>query len=123
MTETLTRLTTAQIAHRAADIIIEKKGERLAVLDVTGCSDLADYMIVATGTNKRQVQAIAEEIDRQMKKAGVVRRGVTGLEFGRWVLIDLGDVVVHVMSDEARRFYDLEALWADALVVRRGVEV
>lgn len=111
-----------QLAHLAADIVLEKKGNDLVVIDITSCSDLADYMVIASGTNPRQVQAIAQEISMRLKKVGIYKRSGSGEELGRWVLLDLGDVVVHVMLEEARRYYDLEALWADGTVVRRGVE-
>ncbi|MAG58182.1 MAG: ribosome silencing factor [Planctomycetes bacterium] len=121
MTEIQHKLTTAQIAHKAADLILDKKGQDLVVLDISAMtsSSLADYLVIATGANKRQVQAIAEELDKQMKHAGVRRLSVTGRDYGWWVLVDLGDVLVHVMQEDARRFYDLESLWADAPIVRR----
>ncbi|MAB91584.1 MAG: ribosome silencing factor [Planctomycetes bacterium] len=120
VTETKNILTPAQVAHKAADIILDKKGEDLVVLDISGtATNLADYMVIGTGTNRRQVQAMAEAINLDMKAAGVRRLSVTGKEFGWWVLLDLGDVVVHVMQDDARRYYDIETLWADAPVVRR----
>ena len=79
-------------------------------------------MILASGTNKRQVQAMAEEISKDMKAVGRPALGISGREHGWWVLMDYGDVLVHLMQDDARRYYDLEALWADADIVRRGVE-
>ncbi len=120
MTETSNKLSIAQIAHRAGDIILDKKGGDLVVLDISAMpTSLADYLIIATGTSQRQVRAIAEALEFDMKTAGVGRRSSTGKEFGWWVLIDFGDVLVHVMQEDARRYYDLEALWADAPVVRR----
>jgi ribosome-associated protein len=118
----LVRPSPAQVAHRAADIILEKKGSDLVVLDIQGCSDLADYMVIATGTNKRQIQAMAQEIATSLKREGIFKRSSSGEDLGRWVLLDLGDVLVHLMQEEARRYYDLEALWADGIVVRRGIE-
>lgn len=120
MTVTKDKLTPAQIAHKAADIILDKKGKDLVVLDISGTSsNLADYMVIGTGTNRRQVQAMAAAINIDMKAAGVRRLSVTGKDFGWWVLLDLGDVVVHVMQDDARRYYGIETLWGDAPVVRR----
>jgi ribosome-associated protein len=120
MTEKTEKLTPAQIAHKAADIILDKKGKDLVVLDISGTSsNLADYMVIGTGTNRRQVQAMAEAINIDMKAVGVRRLSITGKDFGWWVLLDLGDVVVHVMQDDARRYYDIETLWGDAPVVRR----
>ena len=120
MTVTKDKLTPAQIAHKAADIILDKKGKDLVVMDISGTSsNLADYMVIGTGTNRRQVQAMAAAINIDMKAAGVRRLSVTGKDFGWWVLLDLGDVVVHVMQDDARRYYGIETLWGDAPVVRR----
>jgi ribosome-associated protein len=83
---------------------------------------LADYLVVATARGKRQVQALAEEVMAQAKAAGANRLSETGRTYGWWVLIDFGDVVVHLMQPEARRFYDIDALYSDATVVRRSVD-
>jgi len=115
-------LSTAQVAHKIADIILEKKGLELRVLDISECSDIGDFMVIATGANKRQVQAMAEDIAKELKSVGRIPIGVNGKEVGWWILMDFGDVIVHLMQEDARRYYDLEALWADAPVVRRGVE-
>ena len=122
MPESTPKLSPAQIAHMIGDIIVDKKGSELLVLDLRECSDIADYMILASGTNKRQVQAMAQEIAKDMKQAGRSVLGISGKEHGGWVLLDYGDVLVHLMQEDARRYYHLEALWADAQVVRRGVE-
>lgn len=113
--------TPVQAAHLVADVILEKKGEDLVVLDTSRTlGHLADFIVVATARNPRQVQAIAEEIMVRLKAAGVRRLSETGRGYGYWVLLDFGDVVVHVMQPEARRFYDLDALYADAPAVRRS---
>ena len=120
MAETDEKLTPVQIAHKAADLILEKKGEELLVVDITECSDIADYLVIACGSNKRQVQAMCAEIRQELKKAGHLPLSITGEAFGWWILIDYGDVIIHLMQEEARRFYDLDALWADGRVVRRA---
>lgn len=115
-------ITPTAIANLAADIVLEKKGDELLVLDVSRCTDLADYMVIATGTNKRQVQAMSEEIRKRVKARGLVPLNTSGADNGWWVLIDCGSVLVHLMQPEARRFYNLESLWADGLIVRRGID-
>jgi len=92
----------------------DKKAEDVLVLDVRGLTSYADYFVVMTADSERQASAIADHLDEQMKKQGTSRVGSEGYESGRWILIDYGDVVAHVMSREARGFYDLEGLWADA---------
>ncbi|HMC41493.1 MAG TPA: ribosome silencing factor [Acidimicrobiales bacterium] len=102
----------ATVAARAA---ASKKAEGTVILEVGGLLAITDAFVITSGTNARQVRTIAEEIEAQTKQAG--RRGplrVEGLDDARWVLLDYGDVVVHVFLDEARRYYDLERLWSDA---------
>ncbi|HEV2913538.1 MAG TPA: ribosome silencing factor [Pyrinomonadaceae bacterium] len=99
-------------ALRAAS---DKKGIELIVLDLRAIASFTDYFLIASGTNVRQVQAIADEIVEQLKKQGTRAARVEGYNTGEWVLVDYGDFVVHVFEDKARRFYDLERLWRDAV--------
>ncbi len=119
VTEPTGNLTATALAHLAADIILDKKGEDLAVIDVSEVTDIADYVVLATGMNVRQTRATAIEIDRVMKQKGRRKLGMHGADQGRWVLVDYGDVVVHLLLDDARRFYDLDGLWGDGRVVRK----
>ena len=115
--------TPPKAAHLIADFILEKKGEDLVVLDISSTAGhLADYVIIATARGQRQVQAMSEELMKHAKGAGIRRLSESGRSHGWWVLLDFGDVLVHIMQPEARRFYDLDALWADATTVRRGVD-
>ncbi len=86
------------------------------VVEVGDLLAITDYFVITSGTNDRQVRAIAEEIERRVKTAGdgLSPRAIEGLDDARWVLMDYGEFVVHVFVEEARRFYDLERLWADA---------
>ncbi|HEX9402439.1 MAG TPA: ribosome silencing factor [Anaeromyxobacter sp.] len=104
------RPTAVAIAKAALD----KKGEDVTVLDVRGLTSYADYFVVVTADSDRQASAIAEHVEQTMKEQGVSKVGVEGYESGRWILVDYGDVVAHVMNKESRGFYDLEGLWADA---------
>lgn len=92
----------------------EKKALEVTVLDLRGIASFTDYFLIASGTNLRQVQAIADEIVDQLKKQGTRAARVEGYRKGEWVLVDYGDFIVHVFEDKARRFYDLERLWRDA---------
>jgi ribosome-associated protein len=98
----------------AAAAALDKKAEDLAVFDVDALSGYADYFLLASGRSTRQTAAIAERIERVLKKAGIKPLGVDGLKEGRWALLDFGDVVVHVFHSPVREFYDLDSLWADA---------
>jgi ribosome-associated protein len=106
---------TAKLCARIAD---DKKAEHVVVLRMRELILLTDYFVIASGTNPRQVQAIADEIIRSMKDLNVSCLGMEGLVEGRWVLLDYGEVVVHVFDRATRDFYDLDHLWADAPRVR-----
>jgi len=93
---------------------LDKKAEDVTVLDVRGLTSYADYFVVMTADSDRQAGAIADHVEQTMKAQGVAKVGVEGYEGGRWILVDYGDVVAHVMNRESRGFYDLEGLWADA---------
>ncbi len=98
-------------AARAAD---SKKALDLRILDLRGITSFADYFVVCTGGNQRQIQAIADEVLARMKDQGRPALGMEGYDKAEWVLIDYGDLLVHVFSEAARKFYDLERLWRNA---------
>ncbi|WP_139490414.1 ribosome silencing factor [Brevibacillus dissolubilis] len=106
--------TTEDLAKLVVKAAEDKKAEKLLVMDITNLSTIADYFIICHGNNERQVQAIVREIRDQAHKAGYDIRGIEGENEGRWVLVDLRDVVVHVFHKEEREFYNIERLWNDA---------
>jgi ribosome-associated protein len=112
-------MTPDQAAELAIEVILDRKGFDVLQLDISRCSDLADSMVICSARSARQAQAIASHLGERLKQAGKKRLSVAGLDVGSWVVLDYGDFFIHVMLDEARRFYDLEALWADAVVVKR----
>ena len=100
----------------------DKKGLDLVVLDLRAIASFTDYFLITSGTNPRQVQAIADEIVEQLKKQGTRAARVEGYATAEWVLVDYGDFVVHVFEEKSRRFYDLERLWRDATRVELPAE-
>ena len=101
-----------QLAIRCA---LEKKAVNLIALDLREIASFTEYFVIASGTNPRQVQAIADEINEQLKKQLRTRAvRIEGYTTGEWVLLDYGDFVVHIFDRDARGFYDLERLWLDA---------
>jgi ribosome-associated protein len=95
--------------------ISDKKGERIVGLDLRDIASFTEYFIIASGTNQRQVQAIADEINEQLKKQiGTRPVRIEGYNSAEWVLLDYGDFIVHIFNGEARDFYDLARLWRDA---------
>lgn len=103
-----------QVAARAADA---KQGDDLVALDVSGPLPLTDIFLLVTGRNERNVQAIAGEVEDRMIEAGAKPLRREGRAEGRWILLDFGDVVVHVFHEEERLFYSLERLWKDCPVI------
>ncbi|WP_415904521.1 ribosome silencing factor [Neptuniibacter sp. QD48_55] len=97
-----------ELVHTALE---DMKAKEVVDLDVRGRSSVTDYMVIASGTSKRHVGSIGEEVVVKLKDAGVMPLGSEGQGVSDWILVDLGDVVVHVMMPDARDFYDLERLW------------
>ena len=93
---------------------LEKKATDIVLLRTKGIVSYADYFLICGGRSDRQVQAIAQSIETELKKKGHRALGIEGLSQGRWVLLDYGDVIVHIFQESVRRFYDLEGLWIDA---------
>ena len=101
-----------QLREFVIDKVDDLKGRDIQVLDVHGKTDVADYMIICSGNSKTHVKSIAEYVATQAKHAGIPPLGVEGGEQSEWVLVDLGDVVLHVMQEPMRDFYQLEKLWS-----------
>ncbi|MBR1814076.1 MAG: ribosome silencing factor [Lachnospiraceae bacterium] len=97
----------------AYDALQEKKGEKISVLDISDVSVIADYFLISHGENINQVQAMADAVQESLEKHGYMCRQVEGYLSGNWILLDFGEIVVHIFSKEERRFYDLERIWRD----------
>lgn len=102
------------VATAVALAALDKKAVGLEILDVAGKVDYADFLVIMTGRSDRHAQALAQGIEEALRKKGVRVVAVEGLPHATWVLMDFGDVVVHVFQDEARELYDIEGLWLDA---------
>ncbi|WP_424991763.1 ribosome silencing factor [Paenibacillus turpanensis] len=104
-------------AYKAAE---DKKAGNIIVLNLTNISLIADYFIICHGNSDTQVQAIANEIRKTAHELNVNVKGIEGMDSARWVLVDLGDVVVHIFHREEREYYNIERLWSDAKVVEHA---
>lgn len=102
---------TPDILSIALEALDELKARNVTDLDVRELTSIADHMVIATGTSSRHVKALADNVIEQAKAAGVMPVGTEGQQNAEWILVDLGDVIVHVMQPATREFYDLERLW------------
>ncbi len=107
------------VAVRAAE---SKKATGIKVLDLTGVTSFADYFVICTGANQRQVQAIGDEVALQLKETGELPNSIEGYTQAEWVLVDYGDLLIHVFSTKARDYYGLERLWRNARTVEIPAE-
>ncbi|MCK5716084.1 MAG: ribosome silencing factor [Thiomargarita sp.] len=104
---------TQQILNLATNALEDKKAQNITILDVRKCSSITDFMIVATGRTARQVSALSQHVIAEMKSNGERPLGDEGIKQGEWALVDIGDVIVHIMQPETREFYQLEKLWGE----------
>ncbi len=106
-------MTSLELAKLAVKAIDSKLGKDIKVIRVDNVSVLADYFVIATGTSSTQVKAMAEEVEFKLKEAGVTVSHTEGHRGETWILLDYVDVIVHIFSEEARQYYDLDRMWAD----------
>ncbi|MEF9917244.1 MAG: ribosome silencing factor [Lachnospiraceae bacterium] len=104
----------ARIAYQALE---EKKGEDIRIIDISDVSILADYFIIANGTNESQVRALVDNVENELNKAGYHVKQREGYGSGSWVLLDFADIIVHVFDKENRLFYNLERIWHDGKTI------
>ncbi len=110
-------MTTLQQAKETAKILSDKKGLDIKVIEISDVSVIADYMVIATGNSSTHVKALADEVEEQLDDMGVSVSHIEGYRSNSWILLDYIDIIVHVFSNEAREYYDLERLWEDGTVV------
>ncbi|RNC72325.1 MAG: ribosome silencing factor [Desulfuromonadales bacterium] len=112
MTDTMT-LTSLERALQCARYALDKKALDVRVLEIGRISSIADYLVIASGRSDKQAQAIAESVKKGLKKYGKAL-DIEGLREGNWIVIDYGDVIVHIFQEELRRYYNLDGLWIEA---------
>lgn len=107
-------MTVEQMVKAAYDAIDDKLGQDIAIIKIGDVSSLCDYFVIATGSSSRQVKAIADSVEDKLTENGIEPRAKEGYETQSWILLDYGDIIVHVFDEENRGFYNLEKLWKDA---------
>lgn len=100
-------------ARLAVETLDNKKAEEIKLLDISEISVMADYFIIAHGNNKNQIQMLADEVDAKLSRAGLPLKQIEGYDSANWILLDFGDIIVHIFDKENRLFYDLERIWLD----------
>ncbi len=110
-------MTSLETAKMAVKVLDSKKALNIKVIKIQDISAIADYFVIATGTSSTHVKALADEVEAQLDEAGISVSHVEGYRSNSWILLDYVDVVVHVFSDEAREYYDLERLWQDGEII------
>ena len=103
---------TKELLKMVENVLDERKGQNITILDVVGKTTVTDFMVVVTSTSERHAKALSEYVLEKVKENGFTPLGVEGQQGSDWVLLDLGDVILHVMTAQAREFYQLEKLWS-----------
>lgn len=110
----------SEMAKLAIEALEDKKAEDIKVIDISEVSVLADYFIIAGGSNRSQIQAMCDNVDEKLGKSGVYSKQIEGYETANWVLMDFGDIIVHIFDKENRLLYDLERIWRDGKIIDKN---
>lgn len=107
-----------EMTKLAIQALEDKKADDIKVIDISDISTIADYFIIASGKNRSQIQAMCDNVDETLGRAGVSMKQTEGYKNANWVLMDYGDIIVHIFSKEDRLFYDLERIWRDGVLIK-----
>jgi ribosome-associated protein len=110
-------LSAKELTKMACNALSEKKAEDIRIIDISDISVMADYFIIANGSNQNQLQAMLDAVDEDLSKAGHQAKQIEGNRHSSWILLDYGDIIIHLFSKEDRLFYDLERIWRDGTEV------
>ncbi|MBO5092885.1 MAG: ribosome silencing factor [Lachnospiraceae bacterium] len=109
--------TAKELVKIAIDALEDKKAEDIHIIDISEISTLADYFIIANGTNRSQIQALADNVEEALAKAGLPLKQTEGYDAANWILMDYRDIIVHIFDKENRLFYDLDRIWRDGRLI------
>ena len=110
-------MTSREMAKLAIEGLEDKKAEDIKVIDISEVSVMADYFIIASGMNRNQVQALADNVEEKLHEVKVHPRQIEGYQSANWVLMDFNDIIVHIFNEEARLFFNLEKIWMDGKLI------
>lgn len=114
-------MTSKEMTKLAINALEDKKAEDIRIIDISEVSVLADYFIIASGSNRSQVQALSDNVEETLGRAGTSVKQVEGYDTANWILLDFGDIIVHVFDNENRLFYDLERIWRDGKLIEKDI--
>ncbi|MBW2598723.1 MAG: ribosome silencing factor [Deltaproteobacteria bacterium] len=106
-----------ELVLQCVNTALERKAEDLVILKLKDVSSFADYFVICSGNSDRQIQGLAAHIGQKLKKSGILPLGIEGERSGSWILMDYGDVIIHIFYKPVREFYDIEGLWSDAPIM------
>lgn len=109
-----------QLVENVVNAMEDKKANDIKILDISEVSVMADYFVIASGTNRNQVQSIAENVEESLNKNGIYARQIEGFQTANWILMDFNDIIVHVFNEEDRLFYNLEKIWLDGKEINKN---
>ena len=110
-------MTSKELAKLAIEALEDKKAEDIQVIDISEISTIADYFIIANGTNKSQIQTMTDNVAEVLGRAGCPEKHIEGYQSANWILMDFQDIIVHIFDKENRLFYDLERIWRDGVMI------
>ncbi|MBO5468277.1 MAG: ribosome silencing factor [Lachnospiraceae bacterium] len=110
-------MTSKEMAKVVIAALEDKKGKDIKVIDISNVSVVADYFIIASGTNRNQVQALSNNVEEKLQENKIHTRQIEGYQTASWILMDFNDVIVHIFNEEDRLFYNLEKIWLDGKVI------
>ena len=113
------KMESREMVRLACEAMEDKKAQDIKIIDIEKVSTLADYFIIASGSNRNQVQAMADSVSETLGRAGVEPKQMEGYQTANWILLDYRDVVIHIFDEENRLFYDLESFWRDGILLER----
>ena len=102
-----------EMTRLAISALEDKKAEDISIIDISEVSVLADYFLIASGSNRSQIQALTDNVEEKLGRAGYAKKPIEGYDTANWILMDYGDIIVHIFDRENRLFYDLERIWRD----------
>ncbi|HHV96494.1 MAG TPA: ribosome silencing factor [Clostridiaceae bacterium] len=116
-------MNSAELSEKISHILLDKKARDVDIIKIENLTILTDYFIICTGTSTTHIRTLADEVIIKLREEGIECHHVEGYESSRWILLDYGNVVVHIFHEEERKYYNLERLWSEGIITRKEIKV